>query len=123
MEPQQTQQESGQESPASANAPVTRNDNEALLGVISYIGPLVIISYILGKDMPFVRFHAKQGMVVFAIEVIAWILGSMLWQFWPFVSLINLATLILSILGIVNVIQRKEQELPLVGSFSKYVTF
>lgn len=93
-----------------------------LMGVLSYIGPLVIVSYATAKDDPFVKFHIKQGLVLLAIEVVVWIAGMMMWQLYPLLSIINLAALILSIIGIVNVVQGQEKELPLVGGFASHVT-
>ncbi len=94
-----------------------------LMGVLAYLGPLVIVSYIVAKDDPFVKFHIKQGLVLFVVEVALWVLSSMFWvmfyQFWMLYQLINLAIIVLSIIGIVNVVQGKEKELPLVGQFGK----
>lgn len=92
--------------------------NHTILAVLSYLGPLVIISYLMGKDNDFVKFHAGQGLVVFGLEIIFWILGSMMY-FWMIMNVLNLATLILSIIGIVNVIQGNKKELPLVGGLAK----
>ncbi len=97
----------------------TQVSNNTLMGVLAYLGPLVIISYITSKDNAFVKFHIKQGLVVFALEVIAWILASMLWSLWMIVNLINIATLVFSILGIINVVQGKMKELPIIGGFAK----
>ncbi len=98
-----------------------------LMGVLAYLGPLVIVSYLVAKDDHFVKFHIKQGLVVFCIEVLVWILSSMFyWHvsgMYMLIQLLNLATLILSIIGIVNVVQKKEKELPLVGGFASYFTF
>ncbi|MES2215790.1 MAG: hypothetical protein V4481_00655 [Patescibacteria group bacterium] len=102
-------------------APVQAVDNHTILGVLSYLGPLVIVSYLMGKDIPFIKFHAKQGLVLFGIEIIVWILGSVSFSFWMILNIVNLATLVLSIIGIINVIQHKEKELPLVGSLSRYI--
>jgi len=90
------------------------------MGILAYLGPLVIVSYITSKDNPFVKFHIKQGLVLLVIEVGVWIIGSMMWQLWMFLNLINLATLVFTVLGIVNVVQGKQKELPLIGGFSKY---
>ncbi len=109
------------EQATSSVAPVQAVDNHTILGILSYLGPLVIVPYLMGKDIPFVKFHAKQGLVLFGIEIIVWILGSVSFSFWMILSIINLATLILSIIGIVHVIQRKEKELPVVGSLSRYI--
>ena len=92
-----------------------------LMAILAYIGPLVIVSYLTAKDDSFVKFHIKQGLVLFVIEVMVWFLGSsMFYQFWMLFNLINLATLVFSIIGIVNAVHGKEQELPFLGQFSKH---
>ena len=102
-----------------SNAPT----NKTLMGVLAYIGILVLIPFFMAKDDPFVKFHIKQGLVLLAIEIIIIILGSMFWRFWMLAQFLNLAVLILSIIGIVNGVQKQQKELPLVGQFSKYFTF
>ena len=98
----------------------TQNKNTTM-AILSYIGPLVIVSYLSAKDDPFVKFHIKQGFVLLAIEVAVWVLGALWWPFWPLWNLINLATLILSIIGIVHASKGVEKELPWVGKWSKNV--
>jgi uncharacterized membrane protein len=92
-----------------------------LMGVLSYLGPLVIVSFIVAKDDPFVKFHIRQGLVLLVIEAIVWALGMFMWQFWFLYQLVNLATLILAIIGIMNVVHGKEKELPLVGQFAQQI--
>jgi len=98
-----------------------------LMGALAYLGPLIIVSYLVAKDNPFVKFHIKQGLVLFIAEVILWILSSYFWvmfyQFWMLYQLINLGILVLIVLGIINVVQGKEAELPLVGSLAKNFKF
>jgi uncharacterized membrane protein len=108
------------------NANVGSSDkkgNRTLMGVLAYLGPLVIISYLVAKDDSFVKFHIKQGLVLLVIEVIIWLLNPMLWSLWMLINLLNLATLVLSIIGIMNVVQNREKELPLVGQFSRFFSF
>ncbi len=93
------------------------------MAVLAYIGPLVIVSYLTSKDDPFVKFHIKQGLVLFIIEIALWVLGSMLWPLFMLLQLLHLAVFILAIVGIVNVTQGKEKELPVVGSFAKNFKF
>lgn len=88
------------------------------MGVLSYLGPLVIIPLVTTKDDPFVKFHIKQGLVLLVIEVIVYAISTALWQFWGIYRLIHLVLVIFSIIGIINVIQGKEKELPLLGSFA-----
>ncbi len=96
------------------------NQNNKLMAILAYIGPLVIVSYLTAKDQPFVKFHIKQGLVLLVIEVIVYMLGMGMYGLWPIPRLINLAMLILSIIGIVNVTKNLEKELPLVGQFAKH---
>jgi uncharacterized membrane protein len=108
--PQQQQQQS--------SMPPKAPDNQTLMGVLAYLGPLVIISYVTSKDDPFVKFHIKQGLVLLVIEVAVWFVGMALWAIWPLLQVINLGTLVLAILGIINVTKKLEKELPIVGSYA-----
>jgi len=91
------------------------------MAVLAYIGILVIIPYLMAKDVPFVKFHIKQGVVLAIIEIILWLISGMFWGLWFIIQLIQLVLLILSIIGIVNVVQNKEKELPIVGSLAKHI--
>lgn len=102
--------------------PVTSRDQNKLMAVLAYIGPLVLVSYFTAKENPFVKFHIKQGLVLFAIEVIIWLLGMtmMMYSLYMIINLVNIVLLVLSIIGIVNAVNGKEKELPVVGQFSKH---
>ncbi|MBX9765103.1 hypothetical protein K2X83_00485 [Patescibacteria group bacterium] len=98
-------------------------DNSKLMAALAYIGPLVIVSYIVAKDNPFVKFHIKQGLVLLVIEVALWFLGGMLWAFLPLLGIVNLALFVLAVIGIMNAVNKKEQELPLIGTLAKHFNF
>jgi len=106
-----------------SQTPQAKPEQKTLMGILAYLGILVVIPFLMAKDDPFVKFHIKQGLVLVVIELVVWVLGTSMWQLWMILNLVNLATLVLAIVGIVNVIQGKQKELPLVGSFSKYFTF
>ena len=93
------------------------------MAVLAYIGPLVIVSYLVAKGDPFVKFHIKQGLALFVAEVVALILASFLWFLWPIFSLVNLAFFVLAVIGIVNAAQGKEAKLPLVGDLADNFKF
>ncbi|TSC70423.1 MAG: hypothetical protein CEO12_357 [Parcubacteria group bacterium Gr01-1014_46] len=95
------------------------NNNNMVMGILSYLGPLVLIPYLTVKDNDFVKFHSRQGLVLFGIEVIVWLLGSMMYSMWMITNLLNLATLILTVIGIVNVVQGNKKELPVIGGLAK----
>ena len=98
-------------------------EHKNLMGVLAYLGILVIIPFLMAKDDPFVKFHIKQGLLLVIIEIAVWVLGTSMWQLWMFLNLVNLATLVLAIVGIVNVVQGNQKELPLIGSLAKNFTF
>ncbi len=100
----------------------TSNNNNKVMAVLAYLGPLVIISYLVSKNDPFVKFHIKQGLVLFVISIIMWVLGGgmFFYSFWMLWRIVHLAVIILSIIGIINVLGNKEKELPLVGQFGSY---
>lgn len=93
---------------------------KTVMGVLSYIGPLVIVSYIVMKDDSFVKFHIKQGLTLLVLEVAIWVIVMMMPLLWPLAQITNIAILILAIVGIVNVVKNKENPLPLIGGFSKH---
>lgn len=99
------------------------NNNRTLMGVLAYLGPLVIVSYIMAKEDPFVKFHIKQGLVLLVIGIIIWILNPMFWSFWMLMRILHFIILILTIIGIINVVNGKEKQLPFVGQFSRYFSF
>ncbi len=128
MEPTQNQTNQPATEPAavdtSSNQPVAAEvQTDTLMGVLCYLGPLVIIPYMTSLDKPFVKYHVKQGVVLFGLEVVIYILGTMFLfsGLYPIIMLLNLGTLILTIIGIVNVVGKKETALPLIGQFADKV--
>jgi len=108
------------------NNTVVSNEKSSntLMGILAYLGPLIIISYLVAKDNPFVKFHIKQGLILVIINLILWIFApNSYWHRNPIVDILNLAILVLAIIGIVNVVQKKEKMLPIVGSLSSYFKF
>lgn len=96
-----------------------------LMGILSYIGILCLIPYLTEKENEFVKYHAKQGLNLFLIEVICSaglsIIGGMLWLLIGLVALVSscvgLLALALSIMGIVNVCNGEAKELPIINKF------
>lgn len=117
---QETQGTGGmQQTPVTPPAP----HNRTLMGVLSYLGILVIIPFLMAKDDPFVKFHVKQGLVLAIIGLVVWVVGMNMWSMWQLLQIVNLGVIILSIIGIVNVVGGHQKEIPLVGSFAKHFTF
>lgn len=111
--------------PSPVHTPPSGQKN-TLMALLSYLGPLVIVSYLVAKDDPFVKFHIRQGAVLFIIEIIISLFFSRMFMmvFLPLffiMPIINLALLVLSIVGIVNAVQGKEKELPLLGHLAVHI--
>jgi len=89
--------------------------------VISYIGFLCIVSLVLKKDNHFAAYHAKQGLVLFVIEVVAFILSII-----PFIGcvinvIVGTFCVLASIWGIVHSLQEKECRIPLVSQLAEKI--
>ncbi len=95
-----------------------KNVGMAIVAYIIFFIPLLTDA----KNDPFVKYHVKQGLVIFILGVITAIIGNI-----PIISffawLINLALLVLVILGIVNAANGKEEPLPVVGHFADKFKF
>ena len=99
------------------------DQNRTLFGILSYLGPLVIIPYLLGRNNQFVKFHTKQGLVLLTLDILVWLATVVTPFFFPIWGIVNLGILVLAIIGIVNAAQGQEKELPVVGKFSSYFKF
>lgn len=97
--------------------------NNTLLGILAYIGPLIIISYLLGKEDAFVKFHIKQGLLLVIGEVAIWMIMMTIWILFPVLQLVNLGIFVLAIIGIVRAAKGETKELPLIGHLAKNFDF
>ena len=103
-------------------------DHHAIMGILCYLGPFVLVPYLTERDTPFVKFHIKQGLVLLGFAILSFLISSfagLLFIFAvlvvPFIILLNLFLLILVILGIVNVIKGKQKPLPLIGDLANKI--
>lgn len=95
-----------------------KNIGMAVVAYLLFFVPLLTDS----KNDPFVKYHVKQGLVLFITSFIVMIIARMPvigWFFWLF----NIAILVWFILGIINAIRGKEKPLPLIGQFAEKFKF
>ena len=133
-------EENKQETPVSQTPPTSggqKMDEGKVMGILSYLSILCLIPLFTKKDDDFVYFHAKQGLVLFGLEIVVYVISRIIvgvligsivgWgmlSIWSLIfNLINLGLLVLSILGIINVVQNKKKELPLIGKFARNLKF
>jgi uncharacterized membrane protein len=102
--------------------PENGKKNNTLMAVIAYI---VFFVPLLTDDKndPFVKFHVKQGAVIFIVGLVAWVLMMALPFLIPLVWLVQLFLLGMVILGILNVVNNKKEKLPLIGDFADKLNF
>ena len=89
--------------------------NADVLGVFCYMGPLLIIPYIIRPDSDFIKYHTNQGLlllltliiclVVMIVPIIGWLAGLVGEVF----------SVICFIIGIVNVLNGRMKPLPIIG--------
>ena len=120
------EQPAGQQPPAApAQAPQAKQpapapavDNKKLMAALSYLGILFLIPLLTdAKNDENVKFHIRQGIVLFIIDVFA---SFIVWI--PFIGqAVGLVLLIVSVYGFVQAYQGIRWEMPVVGQYAKQI--
>ena len=81
------------------------------VAAFSYVWVMSVIVYVARRDSSFVRFHATQAMILFAVSIPVW--------FIPYIGrYLELLVLAAAVLGFMAAAQGEWKRLPLVGRFS-----
>ena len=103
-----------------ANHATSSSSNDMWMGILSYLGVLALIPYLVKDQTPFVRAHAVRGINLLILEVIVWVaVGVFSWV--PILdgilsTLAGLASFVFSLIGIINVANKEDKDLPIIGS-------
>ena len=90
-----------------------------IFAVLSYLSILCIIPLVLKKDNQFTLVHAKQGLVLFVMEVGVFIISVIFeWIFRPFIFIFG----VLSLWGIVEALRGRELKLPVISEIADRIT-
>ena len=99
-------------------------EQNKVMAVLAYIGPLVLVPILAAKDSKFAKFHANQGLTLFICSFVYCIFPGILYSisdwlgfFVHILRLLNLAFLVLAVLGIINAVNGQAKELPVIGKF------
>lgn len=87
------------------------------IAVLSYVWILCLVPLLGKRDSEFAQFHAKQGLVLFAAEIIA----SLFVWFPIFGQLIMIGLLVVSVIGIVKTLNGERWEIPVIYDWSKKI--
>ncbi len=93
----------------------------SIYAILSYVWVLCLVPLLLKKDNKFVMFHAKQGLMLFIVEVGLSIIGIV-----PILGQIvgTLGTLVcglLSLVGIVQVLMGNEWKMPVIHEWAEKI--
>jgi uncharacterized membrane protein len=99
-----------------------------LMAIFAYLGIFIVVPFLTGSNnVPFIKFHIKQGLTLIGFYVIGWViaivigwvpvLGGLITTLWA------IASIIFVIVGIINVLQGQEKELPWIGHYASNFKF
>jgi len=97
---------------ASSNHDIERNKTVAAL---SYAWILFLVPLLGKRNSKFAQFHAKQGLVLFVVELAA----SLLMWFPFFGQLLMLALVVVSVMGIIKALNGEWWKIPYLYDWSK----
>jgi len=104
-----------------SQAPVPKAEKNTGMAIVAYI--LFFVPLLTdAKNDPFVKYHVKQGLVVFVGWIIVAIISAILpWSLWIISRLLNVLLLVLVVMGIMNASQGKQNPLPVVGNLAEKI--
>ena len=93
------------------------NTGMAVIAYILFFVPLLTED----KNDPFVKFHVKQGIVLFIAAILNMIFGMVPVIGWLLSPLVAIGLLVLVIIGILNAVNGKEKPLPVIGQYAEKI--
>lgn len=112
QEEEEMKQESKEQEKSKETIKDDKSEGNKLWALLCYLGVLVVIPFLIKKDSEFVQFHIKQGLVLLA----GWLLA-----FLPFGPILAIILIVLSIIGVVNVLSGEMKKLPLTGELAEKI--
>jgi|AntRauTorcE11897_2_1112592.scaffolds.fasta_scaffold00608_1 uncharacterized membrane protein len=109
--------ENNEQNSVERKKPAEGDVNDQAMGIISYLGILVIIPIIIAKDSEFAMYHANQGLILLIVEIILFGISIIPLLGWFISGLGSIAVTIFIILGIINAAGGKKKPLPLIGGY------
>ena len=92
------------------------------MGILSYIGILVLVPIFTARESKFAMFHAEQGItlcigahIIAFLSIIFGLIPVVGWVFSLLFGLVGLALFVLMIIGIVNAANGQAKQIPVLG--------
>lgn len=98
--------------PLNPQKPMDDVEENKDMAALSYAWILSLVVFFTRRNSPFVRFHAKQGIVLFILSIVFWMI--------PFVGrLLELVVLAFCAFGFIAAAQGQWKDLPFVGAMAR----
>lgn len=114
-----------QKAPAENPVPQAGGDKDIeenkAIAVLSYIGILCLVPLLAKKESRFAQFHAKQGLVLFIVEVVVYIISIIPIIGWLIGIIGTLIFIVISVIGIIKVLNGEYWEMPLIADLAKKI--
>ena len=111
--------------PAAAGGGGADSSNRTLMLVLSYLGPLALIPFLMEKNDQEVQWHAKHGLVLFGSALVLQFVAAVIWRLpWmgcvggAFWGLVNLGYLVVFVLCIIKALDGKRFLIPGLSDFA-----
>jgi len=92
-------------------------EENKIIAALSYAWILFLVPLLGKRKSKFAQFHAKQGLVLFILELI----GSLLMWFPVFGQLLMLAFVVISVIGIIKALNGEWWKIPYIYTWSKKI--
>ena len=95
--------------------------SENVYAVLSYLWILCLVPILMKKEDEFVRFHARQGLMLFIIEIAVAIIG-IVPLLGPLVYVLGIFICgVLSVIGIIQVLMGNKWSIPVIGEWAEKI--
>ena len=92
-----------------------------VVAALGYIGVLCLIPLLAKKDSKYAQFHGKQGLILFIVEIIAFVIGIIPILGWLIGFIFIICCIILSIIGIIKSLSGEYWKMPVLGQYAEKI--
>lgn len=95
---------------------------QLVTAIFSYLGILVFIPLLLyDKRDDFMRFHLRQGLAFFAVELLLMLITWMLWLLEPLTHVLQIIVFIAALIALVKAVLGQKWNVPYLHHVIKYI--
>ena len=115
---------------ASSKADIRDAQDNKIMAILAYFGPLVLVPILAAKESRFARYHANQGLVLLLLcvaygiiySIISSVILAISWRLFSVIGILGtvcgLGITVLAIIGIINAAKGEMKPIPVIGNIS-----